>query len=302
MRISVVIPTFNGEAWIGQAIDSVLEQSYRAQEIIVIDDGSTDSTAAVVRSRGPAVRLIQQAKSGTATARNRGITESAGDWIALLDHDDYFLPVKFERLRRLLESDSMAVAAYSGFLILRPDGTMTEVPGFPAEKLWPAVRYCSPIQPSALLVRKSALNEIGGFDTAVRMVSDWDLNFRLTRRFSPTRIRSTPEPLAVYRVWAGNMSSNHLGLLAESLLLLDRVLLTGTSGFERNLWRRRICSRLLFETALELRHNGQQDFLHMALRSVACWPFFGQVVPAYRYKVLVHMMYSHLLRDARQDK
>ncbi len=296
MRISVVIPTFNGEAWIGQAIDSVLEQSYRAQEIIVIDDGSTDSTAAVVRSRGPAVRLIQQVQSGTATARNRGITESNGDWISLLDHDDYFLPVKLERLKQLLESDSMAVAAYSGFLILRPDGTTTEVPAFPAEKLWPAVRYRNPMQPSALLVRKSALNEIGGFDPAVRMVSDWDLSFRLTHRFSPARIRSTSEPLAVYRLWAGNMSANHLGLLTESLRLLDRVLLTGTSGFERNLWRRRICSRLLFETAVELRHNGQEDFLPMALRSLACWPLFGHVVPAYRYKVLVHMVYSHLAK------
>lgn len=88
--ITVVIPAYNAEATISRAIDSVLNQTVSVFEIVVVDDGSTDDTAAVVRGYGPKVRLIQQTNSRTAAARNRGLDAANGDWIAFLDADDYW--------------------------------------------------------------------------------------------------------------------------------------------------------------------------------------------------------------------
>lgn len=294
MRISVVIPTYNGAAWIAQAIDSALAQSYPPHEVIVVDDGSVDGTLEIVRSR-PCVRLIPQSNQGTATARNRGIREATGDWIALLDHDDYFLPDKLLRQKELAETNEQAVAIYSDFELLYPDGTKTPTCGLRPTDLWPAVRYRSPIQPSTLLVRKAALEELGGFDTSIRMVSDWDLSFRLTERFTTRRILHVPEPLMVYRVGHGNMSANHAELLANSLLLVDHRLLTGTRGIRRALWRRRIRSRLLYETAIMLRQKGDPGHLDLALQSLASWPCCGRVVQPRRYKVLAHMLWARLI-------
>lgn len=102
IRISAVIPAFNAENWIRRAVDSVLAQTRPAEEILVVDDGSTDGTADAVRSYGGAVRLITQPNAGVSVARNAGITAATGNWIAFLDADDEWLP---DKLR--LQSDHL---------------------------------------------------------------------------------------------------------------------------------------------------------------------------------------------------
>jgi glycosyltransferase involved in cell wall biosynthesis len=94
--ISVVIPAFNAGQFIRRTVDSILAQTYSDFEIIVVDDGSTDNTADVVRSYGPKVRYIYQQNAGDGPARNTGITAAEGDWIAFLDHDDEWLPKKLQ--------------------------------------------------------------------------------------------------------------------------------------------------------------------------------------------------------------
>jgi glycosyltransferase involved in cell wall biosynthesis len=102
VTISVVIPSYNAGTLLRETLDSVLSQSYPAHEIIVVDDGSTDDTAALVRDYGHAVRYIWQENQGQAVARNTGIAAATGDWIALLDSDDVFLPIVFSELQRRL--------------------------------------------------------------------------------------------------------------------------------------------------------------------------------------------------------
>ncbi|MHC4407236.1 MAG: glycosyltransferase family 2 protein [Planctomycetota bacterium] len=96
-QVSVIIPCYNAARFLGEAIDSALDQSLPPLEVIVVDDGSTDRSAAIAQSYGSPVRLIRQRHEGESTARNRGIDEARGDWIAFLDADDLWMSTKLER-------------------------------------------------------------------------------------------------------------------------------------------------------------------------------------------------------------
>lgn len=99
--VSVVIPAFNAESFLGEALDSVLGQTARPTEVIVVDDGSTDGTRALVRRYSDAVRLVTQDNGGAARARNVGARQATGEWLAFLDADDVWLPEKLEKQLRL---------------------------------------------------------------------------------------------------------------------------------------------------------------------------------------------------------
>ena len=105
-RISVIIPVFNGAAYVREAIESALAQTYQPFEVIVLDDGSTDGSAEIVRSLP--VAYVHQANAGLAAARNAAISHARGNYIALLDCDDIWLPTKLERQLAALEADESA--------------------------------------------------------------------------------------------------------------------------------------------------------------------------------------------------
>jgi glycosyltransferase involved in cell wall biosynthesis len=107
--VSCVIPVFNGERYLGEAIRSVVDQRHRPVEIIVVDDGSTDGTASIAASLGPGIRYVRQGNAGPVVARNRGIAESRGDFVAFLDADDRWHPEKVARqLDRFRERPELA--------------------------------------------------------------------------------------------------------------------------------------------------------------------------------------------------
>src|SRR5713101_9096613 len=118
IRISVLIPAYNAAPYLKEAIESALSQSYAPHEIIVVDDGSTDGTADIARSFGSQVRLLQHANRGVAASRNRGIEEATGDWIALLDADDLFLPDKLLLQVRAVDHNPSALLVYTGMRLL----------------------------------------------------------------------------------------------------------------------------------------------------------------------------------------
>ena len=96
--ISCIVPVYNGERYLGEALDSILAQTYRPLEIIVVDDGSTDGTAEVVAIYGDQVRYLKQVNGGPAATRNLGLSSSNGEFVAFLDQDDLCHPEKLERL------------------------------------------------------------------------------------------------------------------------------------------------------------------------------------------------------------
>jgi glycosyltransferase involved in cell wall biosynthesis len=270
VTISVVIPSYNTGALLRETLDSVLTQSRPAHEIIVVDDGSTDDTAEIVRGYGDAVRYIWQRNQGQASARNTGIEAATGNWIALLDSDDLFLPDRLRRAAESIEANPKLVVVYSAFAFLYPDGKRSFFPAFPASELWPALRYRSPILPSTTTIRRSELLAAGGFRKV--FIEAWDLWFRLIRTHSAAAFQDLPESLLLYRRWDGNATNHHVRYADGMLELIHQTLLTDLSGLERLLWKRRIEARIHHELSIEVRSNNDPRYLRHAVTSMRRWP------------------------------
>jgi glycosyltransferase involved in cell wall biosynthesis len=206
--VSVVIPTYNYGRYLRQAIDSTLTEASGdlTLEVIVVDDGSTDDTSEVVGRFGSAVRYARQENRGPSAARNRGIAESLGHYVAFLDADDYWLPGKLAlQLRELLMHTDMA-GAHSAFVVQLPSGEEGRVGRYWRQSgQHPTLRDLlrgNSINMSTVLMRREALVSVGPFDESLRTAEDWNLWLRLF--LGGRRLYYTASPLTVTRHHAEN--------------------------------------------------------------------------------------------------
>ena len=185
MRISVVIPSHNRRHTLERALQSICEQSSPVDEIILVDDGSTDDSRSMVVARFPQVEIIQQPNRGVSAARNRGIEAASGDWIALLDSDDYWLPQKIERVRDSWRGDPEQVLIHSDEIWIRRGVRVNPMHKHRKRGGW-IFKHCLPlcaISPSAAVIRRSTLLELGLFDESLPACEDYDLWLRLCHRY-----------------------------------------------------------------------------------------------------------------------
>lgn len=221
-HVSVVIPTYNCSAYLTEAVESVLAQTFRDFEVLVIDDGSTDETAAVMRRYGPPVRYIRQPNRGVAVARNHGIEQSRGRYVAFLDADDTWLPHKLERQLAALKRHPDHRACYSAFVVvtsdLQPLGvTRSQRQGSALQDL--LLRGNVIGTPSTVLCERSLTLAAGGFDPRLSLGADWDMWIRLG---AFTEFLYVDEPLVWYRQHGANMSRNATLLEHDSLRVLQK--------------------------------------------------------------------------------
>jgi glycosyltransferase involved in cell wall biosynthesis len=180
--ITVVIPTFNCDRYLALAIQSVLGQTYQDFELIVVDDGSTDGTQAVLASYRHKLQAVYQPNQGVAIARNHGIQLAQGEWIAFLDADDAFLPHKLEAQMELARTCPEMGMIHSGWQRVDETGKLLmavepwqQIPQLHLES-W--LRW-KPVLPSAMLFRRSWLQQVGGFDPRFPPAEDTELVLRL---------------------------------------------------------------------------------------------------------------------------
>lgn len=203
IKVSAIIPVFNGSATLRQAIDSVLDQTSCGLELIVVDDGSTDSTPAIIESYGGRVRQIRQSNAGPAAARNVGVRSARGKYLAFLDADDRWLPEMLERAIVMLDSDPDCVVAYGNLLMVDSDGRSlaTHLIGEQyahAPSMEEILARMWPIMPSAALIRRSAFDACGGFVEEFRGAGFEDA-FLWLRLREQGGFRYIPETLAAWR-------------------------------------------------------------------------------------------------------
>lgn len=192
-RISVIIPTYNRANTVGRAIQSVLSQTYQDFEIIVIDDGSTDNTEEVIRSfHDSRIRYIRHKKNrGGSAARNTGIHAARGEYIAFLDSDDEWLPQKLEKqINVMKKSPETWVGVCTGFWLIEEEREKREhIPTVVDDLFHRLLADCFLRAGSTLLVLRSILNKIGGFDENLPRHQDWDLLLRLSKQWKVAIIR-----------------------------------------------------------------------------------------------------------------
>ena len=221
--ISVIIPVYNGAKTIKETIESVLVQTWQDFEIIVIDDGSTDSTLEVIKSIPDSrIKLFSYENTGPSASRNRGISHAAGEFIAFLDADDLWKPDKLEAQLKALQDIPEAVVAYSwtnhideSGQFLR-NGSQIVVNGNAYERLLLVNFFEHGSNP---LIRKQALLEVGGFDESLRQGEDWEMWLRLAARYDFVAV---PLPQIFYRVYNKSASSNVLKLESGSVQVIER--------------------------------------------------------------------------------
>lgn len=187
MRVSVVIPTHNRANEVLRAVESVLNQSRPAAQVIVVDDGSTDDTPDRIRGLGAALHYVFQPHQGVSAARNLGARMAAGNWLAFLDSDDVWLPVKLERQCALHSSDPTLAISQTGEIWIR-NGVRVNACKHHAKPYGDifdlSLRRCL-VSPSAVMIRRDLFLATGGFDEGLAVCEDYDLWLRLaiTLRF-----------------------------------------------------------------------------------------------------------------------
>jgi glycosyltransferase involved in cell wall biosynthesis len=202
--VSVVIPAFNRAAVLPEALDSVLAQTWKDFEVLVVDDGSTDDTESVLRPyvERDGIRLLRQANGGPSAARNRGIAAARGKYVAFLDSDDLWLPIKLAIQIPLLEARPAAVMAYGNLLNFDPDRGTLRLRYRPRSMrtgdLYRLLVYKKLLcQASTVVVRTAVARRVGGYDESLRRSEDRDFSTRLARE-GP--FLGVPEPLAIMRL------------------------------------------------------------------------------------------------------
>ncbi len=222
LSVSVVIPAYNAAGTIGETLESVLAQSHGSWEAVVVDDGSTDSTAETVRrfaQRDARIRLISQANAGEGGARNTGVAEARFDWLLFLDADDWISPRHLERMTAELRAHPDLDAVHCGYARVTPDGTHVEDPYRPPTgDLFPTLARRSAFPVHACVVRKALVEEAGGFEPSLRTCTDWDLWQRVAR--TGALFGAVDEVLAFYRMTASGASLDAWRLLEDDLRVL----------------------------------------------------------------------------------
>jgi glycosyltransferase involved in cell wall biosynthesis len=190
-RVTVIIPTFNMAAFIGEAIESVLNQTFQSYELIVIDDGSTDETALVAQRYESRIRYVHQANAGANAARNHGIRLGRGSAIAFLDADDVWLPRKLELQVALLDErpDVKLVGCGYSERDLKLQSVEREVVrrNFPShEALLEALSIAQliPGSGSGVLIARECFDVVGTFDETLKVAQDWDMWLRIVARYN----------------------------------------------------------------------------------------------------------------------
>ncbi len=204
MRIAVIIPAFDAAPFVADAIRSVLGQTHRDLCLVVVDDGSTDATAAVVAGfADPRLTPIRQSNAGVAAARNRGVTAAEGDALLFLDADDWLAPTALALLSATLDAAPEAVAAVGAYVRVDARGQPTERPNrrrpaVPRDLLASLVVQNQFANGGHVLIRRAAARRAGVFRPGVSYGEDWDYFVRLALQ-GPFAFVPTPAPLLFVR-------------------------------------------------------------------------------------------------------
>ena len=185
MQISVIIPTYNRKNLITRAIKSVINQSLKPFEIIIVDDGSTDGTYEFINQFFPEIRVIRQLNNGVSSARNLGLKNAKGNWIAFLDSDDEWFSKKLELQKKAIDHSDKYLISHTNEIWIRNGVRVNQMKkhqkygGYIFEK---SLDICR-ISPSSVLINRKIFEDIGKFDETLKICEDYDFWLRISSKY-----------------------------------------------------------------------------------------------------------------------
>jgi glycosyltransferase involved in cell wall biosynthesis len=247
-RISVILPVYNREQSVARAIRSVLAQTRAPFELIVVDDGSTDGTRAVLESFGSQITVIEQPHAGAYVARNRGLRHAQGELIAFIDSDDVWLPDRLASQIPLMERPEVGLV-FGDVVHVRPGDQRRRVTSFQVApprrgRVAKQFAWCNFVPTSAVLVRRSCIDEAGGFAEDFSLSCDYLIWFRIALRHELDFVDGV---VAEYTISPDSMSRD-LGRSIEARIQL----FSGELARTTDLVTRKILKRLLFNLSCSL--------------------------------------------------
>jgi glycosyltransferase involved in cell wall biosynthesis len=225
--VSVVIPVYNGERFLKESLESVFAQTFQDYDIVCVDDGSTDGSVALLQQYGSRVRVISQANAGQSAARNAGVRQATGAFVAFLDQDDLWYPAKLAQQVAVLNVEPDVVVVHCNYNRMDAKGRVVVTGAAIAER---SSALASPLGrligealvfPSAMMVRRDVFQRVGGFDSELRGFEDFDLIARLKQQ---GRFVLLHESGMGYRLHAGGFTrAGGLGVIRSRERFLIRM-------------------------------------------------------------------------------
>lgn len=269
-KVSVIIPNYNYANYISRTIDSVLAQTYKNLEIIVIDDGSKDNSLETLKKYGDKITVLTQQNQGVSRARNNGTANSNGEYIAFLDADDIWLPEKLEtQMQRFFDDAEIGLVHCSMDFIDPNDQPCGEnyngMEGNVAEEFLRFEKGVVVGAGSTGVVTRRIFDELGGFDERLSTAADWDFCYRLATKYKLGFVR---KPLVLYRIHNSNMHGNIAVMEHDMMLGFDKAF-DGETKLNR-----RECYGNLHKTLAGsyFRAKKYKDFVRQAAKSILAQP------------------------------
>ena len=255
-KVSVIIPAYNMADLTLLTVKSVLNQTYENIEIIVVDDGSKDETREVLKEVEEKIKYVYKENGGASSARNLGIINATGEYIALLDCDDLYLPEKIEKAVKALDNDPQIGFVHTGAYFINSEGYQVKEyhpknkkrEGNIFSKLLRGNYICN----STVVARRECFEKCGTFDETIFVPADWDMWLRISAQYNAGYI---DEPLTIYRIPEGD---DRLNYSAESkldqLIVLEKVFKNNEVPVSL---QNRLISRIYYRQAIDLILKGE---------------------------------------------
>ncbi len=260
VAVTVLLPVYNGEAYVGKAIESVLNQSYGSFELLALDDGSHDHTPGILAryaALDPRIRVLRHDNHGVGYTLNRGLREARGRYIAELGGDDLALPGRLEKQVAFMEErpDYVVVGSYLRIIDSRDDPIGLRIYPTTNERLRACMLLFNPFGSPAVMYRRDDALAAGGYTARFSTCEDYDFLLRLARR---GKVANIPEPLTAYRFHGASTKSTKTLRALRDTVAIKRV------AFAEYGYRATIMARAV---------NAAQDILARLPAGIAYWLF-----------------------------
>lgn len=287
--VSVIIPVYNGEKYIVEALESVLSQTYRGFEIIIVDDGSTDSTPRLIEPyvKGGKIRVVRQDNSGPSRARNRGIAEAGGEYCAFLDSDDVMMPERLKLQVEKMEREDIGLV-YTDLMSFNEKGTVYEsktdfIRPYSGDVL-DRLLVENFITTSTVMVKKECFDKAGYFDEGMKHSEDYKMWLNIAKLY---RIGYVDRPLTRYRYHEDSLSWDRVVISASSFEVVREFWEENREYREKNrrLFRASMANQLVNLAIAYNENNRKREAARCLVESFGHNPFSGKT-----YKTLLKMV------------